>query len=167
MVKVNTTNLLTVFTRLNLMFGVVRQFFEYVPSLLNHLFSKQFVRFIWFLHKKLLTRKFGLYSNNLIKGYMRGTVSNLSTGLTTYSAGKSGVSLLHYVGFYSKPIHTFNFSFHKQTYNTFIFFIIYTLLDSYVTNTTNFHLYYSFIFLKPNMYLLSTLNNYYLKVHSH
>ena len=98
---------------------------------------------------------------------MRGTVSNLSTGLTTYATSKGSESLYYYVGFYAKPIHTFNFSFHKQTYNTFIFFIIYTLLDSYVVNITNFYLYYSFIFLKPNMYLLTTLNHYYLKVHSH
>jgi len=167
MLKVNSANLVHLFLKFNVIFGLTNQISSYLLRPISTLLSSQFVKPTWFFYKKIIVRKFGLYSNNLIKSYIHHTVGNLGQGLSLRYTSNRPEGFTRYVTYYSRPISMFNFPFHKKTYNTFIFFIIALLLDSYTSVLNHFHLYYSFIFIKSNMYFLSALNNYYLKIHNH
>jgi len=167
MVKLNSSNLMFVFLKLTIIFGLTRQVNSFVIRPLLGLLSSQFTKPTWFFYKKIIMRKFGLYSNNLIKSYIHYTVYNLERGLSNKYTSNNMLGYGSYIPAYSKPIALFNFPFHKKVYNTFIFYIIYILLDTHTAITNHFNLYYSFVLLKSNMYFLSALNNYYLKIHHH
>jgi len=68
---------------------------------------------------------------------------------------------------YYQPIQLLSFSFHKNIYNTVIFYILYLLTTNYVSIRSSFKLFYSFVLFPHNFLLYTFPNVYYFKVRNY
>jgi hypothetical protein len=105
----------------------------------------------------------GLYSNNLTKSYLYHTLYNFNSAQPLRS-GLVKVLGRKQVKSYLRPIQLLNFAFQKTMYNTLIFFIVYILVELYITPQTCFDLNYGFIFIKRSIYACMFANKFYFKV---
>lgn len=97
-------------------------------KIIRNFFIKPFIKFF----KTLVFTRYGLYSNNFIKSLSYHTIKTLVdfTPKIPYISRKV----------YLHPIAILNFSFHKNTYNTLIIYILYLVTHIYLNNFTNFYL---------------------------
>jgi hypothetical protein len=123
----------------------------YINYTLQTFFIKPFLLF-W---KNLVSTKYSLYTNNFTKSTLFFLVHNLTKNVKPKRT-------LH--SLYLQPLVLLNFAFHKHIYNTFIIYILYSLTNHYCSNYTNFSLWYSFILLPKNFYMLNFCKNYYFKL---
>ena len=77
-----------------------------------------------------------------------------STNMRTREVSCTHISYVRTIGF-------LNFPFHKKTYNTFIFFLLFLLTSTYFSFTNNFNLMHTFIYKPSNFNLFFFLNRFY------
>lgn len=162
MVKSLSTSLFLLFIQLHLVWNFFQKNLNPNLHFIKIIYMNQFNRIFWMFYKKLISRKMGLYSNNLFRSHL----FHLFKGLDhlPYENTKKLNLLDVDIIAYSKPVQTLNFSFHKKMYNTMIFYILNLLIENHHAHINFFKLNYSFIFFKKNFLLYPFLNNFYFKI---
>jgi len=128
------------------------------------MFNKSFVVPFWVILKSLITRKSGIMTINLTKSYFHHTLNDLyesmrSGQLSAVIRPTRSTSVL-----YKLPHVLLPFSFHKQVYNTFIFYILFTLVSNYSSTKNDFKLYHSYIIRPQNFLNYGFLNLFYFRL---
>lgn len=126
------------------------------------LFNKPF----WRMFKKIYTQSFGIFTTNLTKSYQYKTFWNLNHFLTYQNKPLSPskqILTLHTVR-YVKPVRIVSFAFQNDTYNSFMIYIFFLLVDMRPSAYNDFRLYYSFILYPPNFALYDFGNLFYFKL---
>lgn len=130
--------------------------------LMTRFFTKPF--FIFF--KKINTKSFGIMTINLTKSFIAKTLNDVDSLLM--SKKQNNTSLHHtfskYNVCYLQPITIVSFAFQKKTYDTFMSYIIFLLVNNYTAPQNSFNLFYSFILCPPNFGLYPFLNLFYFKL---
>jgi hypothetical protein len=130
----------------------------------NHYFSRSFFAFF----KNLLYSKFGLITNQATLSYNYHLVDTLCKSVVLFK----NVSLVrppHSGGLNPRVliiIPTTSFSFHKDTYNTLIFYIFSLLLTPYTSTLNEFKLRYSYIILPTHFQFYLFLNLFYFRINN-
>lgn len=164
MIKALNYNLFNIFIKLHIHWNFLSKHLTLTPGIIKVIFNKQFTNVFWTTFKKIITKKMGLCSNNLFKSFLFHTFNGIDINLNTLQNLKKTNLKNKDITFFSKPIQTINFSFHKKLFNTFIFFIKNILLENYYTHVNFYKLVYGFIFFKPNFIFYPFLNYYYFKI---
>lgn len=167
MVRALSTNVLVLFIKFHINWNFSQKYLFLIPSPLKILYYSQFTKIFWIFYKKLIFKKMGLISNNLFKSYVFHTINGLCFfDYESYNKflKQPSINISQHVIEVSKPIQTFNFSFHKKVLNSVIFFIVNLLVENYYTHLNFYKLVYSFILFKNNFNLYPALNYYYLKI---
>ena len=136
----------------------------WINFFLNRYFFKNF--FVFF--KKLLYFRFGLVTNQLMLSYNFHLINNLSSNIFNLQKLKF-LTIPHKEGLNNRVINTIttvSFSFHKDTYNTLIFFIFSLLLTPHVSSLNEFNLRYSYIVLPDNHQLFLFINLFYFRINN-
>jgi len=142
------------------------QFSFFIGPLTKFLFLQQYNSIFWKIFKKTIIWKFGLYTNNLTKSYSYAYQCNLLWGVDNCFSvpNKKVINISNIIRESGKPIKILHFAFQKKLFNTFMFYIIFLLVDGYTTIHTHFKLQYGFILFKNNFITYPFLNEYYFKV---
>lgn len=169
LVKLLSFKINSIFLKIILNFNSYKQYFFISSPHLIYFFNKQYVSNFWKFFKKIYFNKFGMVSNNITKSFMYYNIKNLDNvaGLVKNTDGNiynincqiSNFNIKYYL-----PIQVLLFSFHKNMYNTFMFYIFFILTFNYMSITNYFKLSYSFIIFSQNFYLYTFPNLYYFKI---
>jgi hypothetical protein len=120
--------------------------------------------------KKILFRRFGLYTNELTKSLMLHTILKqecLIESVKVFNRCESGLGLSNEnIQFYT-PVSVVNFSFTKKTYNQLAYFMVYFLVSLYPTNTHFFKFSYSFLLIHKLTKLYSFQTRFFFKVYNY
>lgn len=127
----------------------------------NSILSKSyFYDKFWGFFKSKFTLKNNLQPSNNITKALYYRVYELTTSLVR-NQQTSPVKTSLNNNSYIQPISFLNFPFHKKTYNTFIFFLLFFLTSTYFSFTNNFSLLYTIIYRPANFSLFFFLNKFY------
>lgn len=173
MIKTQKYNALVVKNNTDLLYMLIKNLvhFKYSDQFINRsyvpvglLFNKSFVVPFWAFMKGLITRKAGIMSINLTKSYFHHTINDLYESikygkLSTTTRPPKRESVL-----YKQPHVLLPFSFHKQVYNTFMFYILFTLVSNYSATKNDFKLYYGYILRPQNFINYGFLNLFYFRL---
>lgn len=130
----------------------------------NHYFSRNF----FLIFKNLLYFRFGLITNQITLSYNYHLVNTLLENVSPLKY----VQLLyipHKEGLNPRILlvtPTVSFSFHKDIYNTLIFYIFTILLNPYIPSLNEFQLKYSYIILPSYFQLYLFLNLFYFRINN-
>ena len=165
-----TCPLISLFTKEKVMRDIFNLFFSRNnnnPWLLffsSHYFSRNFFS----LFKNLLYFRFGLITNQATLSYNYHLVNNLLESVTLFNDVRL-LQVPHEGGLNYRVlgvIPTVSFSFHKDTYNTLIFYIFTLLLNPYVSSLNEFELRYSYVILPNHFQLYLFLNLFYFRINN-
>jgi hypothetical protein len=170
MVKAANTLIFNILVHLHILLMFSNRYFSTIPFLILSIYNSQISRLFWTFFKKIFHKKMSLYSNNLFKSYLYWFYKNFNLPikyntsdykLIQFSTSTQELCVI------SKPVQLLHFTFHKKTFNSFIFFILNLLTENYYTQMSTFKLFYGFIFFKKNFNIYPFLNHFYFKVYSH
>lgn len=162
--------LVSLFTKEKIMRDIFNLFFSSNnnnPWLLffsSHYFSRNFFSFF----KNLLYFRFGLITNQATLSYNYHLVNNLLESITLFKNVKL-LQIPHEGGLNHRVlgvVPTVSFSFHKDTYNTLIFYIFTLLLNPYISSLNEFELKYSYVILPNHFQLYLFLNLFYFRINN-
>jgi len=168
-IKFLSTSIFTLFFKINIMYGLYgsKTLFKLgTAPHLNYFFNNRIYKPFWIFMKRFVFLKFGLYTSNLSFSFVHLTLADLHrnfAAITNFNKPCS-VNSPEDATFIALPIRLLTLSFHKQSFNTIIFFLITLLLEFYWTSINTFQFNYSFIFFKNSFNLLFYWNRYYLKL---
>lgn len=171
LLKSTNTLLVVVFLKFTVNISLTNQYFRHTHEWLKYFYNEQFTKSFWKVFKKIWFRKFGIYSNNLIKSSLfwtfRSFIQILFTKkqnpqLCTVWRDATKTSLLYY-----KPLRLVTFAFQNQTFNPLMIYLLFMLPASYLTILSTFQLNYGFLLLQPNFHLYQFLNEYYFRVRNY
>ncbi len=130
----------------------------------NNYFSKN----LFFFFKNLLYFRFGLITNQATLSYNYHLVNTLHESVALFKDVRL-LSVPHVGGLNPRvltTIPTVSFSFHKDTYNTLIFYIFTLLLTPYVSSLNEFDLKHSYVILPNHFQLYLFLNLFYFRINN-
>ena len=130
---------------------------------------KYFSKNLFKLFKNLLYFRLGLLTNQSILSYNHHLVENLYKTIFLFTEVKS-LTPPHEKGLNARILDiviTVSFSFHKDTYNTLIFYIFSLLLTPYVATVNEFELRYSYIILPSHFQMYLFLNLFYFRINNY
>lgn len=131
--------------------------------------NNYFSNYIFKFFKNILFFRLGLLTNQATLSYNHHLVSNLYNTIFLFN----NVKLLTppHKGFLNHRIFeivvTVSFSFHKDTYNTLIFYIFNLLLTPYVSTKNQFELRHSYIILPSDFQLYLFINLFYFRINNY
>jgi len=149
-----------------MIFSLLNQNIQVIQSTTFWLFKTQYIKPFWVFFKKIFFKKYGIFTNNLLKSSLYWIFKSLETHLsedttvlTTHVIRwtKHNVKLL-------QPVQIITMSFHKKMFNTLMFYIFYVLTCNYMSVKSTFELQYTFIFFTSNFYIYMFTNLYYFKI---
>jgi hypothetical protein len=141
-----------------------RQYVYQSYSVVGIMFIRNFIHPFWAFFKKFITRKAGIMSINLTKSYFHHTLNDLYESIRFNKLRAPFYSKSHKSVLYKQPNVLLSFSFQKQVYNTFMFYILFTLVSNYSSTKNDFKLYYGYIIRPQNFLQYSFLNLFYFRL---
>lgn len=165
----NSQIIIYIFLKSLVLFSKVDKFNFNLFYINRDFFCIYFTSRFWLTFKKFFYKKYGLYSNNLVKSIMYNFFTGMNRFLydeTVIRSTKHTYKLDNSGCIYSKPITVVNFSLNKKLYKSYMLFIITKLVTIYIPFIPTFEVNYSFFFMGSNLYFYSFINCFYFKVHN-
>lgn len=141
----------------------------HLPFHLKTLFYRFFLKKYWlFLKKRLVYKNDRVLTLNSTKSLYYNFYFSINQSLRypEYQPKETDYSLVvrgNFLPYQLKPFQILEFPFHKKTYNTFVFFIIYLITHNFISHKNDFTLKYSFIIKPDSFNTLSFLNKFYFQ----
>ena len=168
-VRSNNQILIYMFLKNIILFSKIEKFNFSLSSINRYFFNVYFISRFWLLFKKLFYKRYGLYSNNLVKSIMYNFFNGLNNLLydeNIFNPITNWYKLDNTKCSYSRPVTVVNFSLNTKLYKSYILFVINKLITVYIPFIPTFSVNYSFFFLQNNFHFYVFLNCFYFKIHN-
>ena len=168
LVKSFNSLLFSTFIKTVINFSKNNQYAFYILPWVKFFFQKQFIKPFYRFFKKLFFKKYGIYTSNMIKSSLYWTINNISSEVffvkDSLVIERKPLDLKKLNLVYYKPVKIVSLSFHKKIYNSLILYILFFLVNAYISVLPTFQLNYSFLLLPNNFKLYMFINCFYFKI---
>ena len=168
LVKSFNTLLFSTFIKTVINYSKHNQYAFFILPWVKFFFKKQFVDSFYRFFKKIFFKKYGIYTSNMLKSSLYWTIRNISSELfvekDTLFSERKPLNLISLDIIYYKPVKLVSLAFHKKTYNSLMLYILFFLVNTYISTLPTFQLNYSFLLLPSNFQLYMFVNCFYFKI---